>query len=264
MMKISAFLIFLFSSQMAMPQLVEVKEKVSGYLGKRLIVGMNGYFSLSNKPQKWDSDKYITLNKSFHLSTQYTLTNRVSSGLAFGMSQTSVDISLASEDYHLVELPETRFPYEYWSMGGRPLIRDRVISLEIRRFRQRKGAVSPFGSYLSTGLNFHNVNIDLSKVQFRTHKNGYIAEEIPIEDPQITKTLAEFHVGFGVAKPIWNGIFLDLGIKSGFIFNSTLLQQYLDVYEITPLRDKLYEYSIQRLAKRELINFKLGLQFPIK
>lgn len=255
-------------SQIGQAQLVEVKEKVSGFLGKRLVVGANGYFSLSSHPQKADDEESLfTLNKSFHISAQYTLSNSKSLGFSIGNSQTSSLMSeedLGSEIRYSPIIGNDGKEYYFDGITGRPAIKDRTLCMEYRGFLKKKGAVSPFGAYFSMGLNFHNYTIDANAITIIANEEsfGYSGSqtELVVNNPISKKTIPEFYLGYGIARPIWNSVFLDVGVKSGLLLTSWY--SIADTYYFTI--DQHLEMNIyKRLAAREIINFKVGIQVPI-
>ncbi len=254
-------------SAVAQAQMVEVKEKVSGFLGKRLVVGANGYFSISSHPQVADDyESLFSLNKSFQISAQYTISNSKSLGFSIGTSHTS---SLLSEydfnsdvDYKPILATDGK-EYYFEDIKGQPDIKDRSICIEYRGFLKKKGAVSPFGAYIAMGLNFHNYEIDASDISIIADRDidYYTTErkELIVNNPMSKKTVPEFYLGYGIARPIWNSVFLDVGIKSGLLLTSWYT---IDGYD-TAFDETLEMVIYKRLASKEIINFKIGIQIPI-
>lgn len=255
-------------SHIGQAQLVEVKEKVSGYLGKRLVVGANGYFGVSSHPQRADDEeKSFTLNKSFHVSAQYTLSNSKSLGFSFGNSHTSSLMSeydFGSEVSYNPIMGKDGKAYYFEDIKGRPNIKDKTICVEYRGFVEDKGAVSPFGAYFAMGLNFHNYEIDASDIIIFAEEDNDVytntTTELVVNNPISKKTVPELYLGYGIARPVWNSIFLDVGIKSGLLLTSWYTSS--DSYDLT--FDQIMATRIyRRLAAKEIINFKIGIQIPI-
>jgi hypothetical protein len=260
------FCLFILPSQ---GQMVEVKEKPSGYFGKRFAVEFSSSLGLSYNLQKATStieDYGITLNKEFLFYLQYTVKSDLSFGIVAGTSSTSFNASRSfegtTEMRNGIDLSDNKGTfYRLRNINGSPSIKDITAGLEFRKFRSNKGAFSPLGQYFNYGIIAHQYSVDLSLMSFDCYipdKNNSNTR-LYSATPTSKKILPELFVGGGFARPVFKSLLFDATLKLVFlvIFKDQIGSESVDelgyIFEL-----KLYE----GLRNREIININLGLSYP--
>lgn len=248
-------------------QLVDVKEKTSGFFGKRFMIGCNSLIGLSNEPQKADLQANLpsySMNKSFDLSLYYALNNRFSLGIRAGRSNTSINLY----DYQSF-LNKNQIYYtdnlgkEYYvsDIMNSPTIKDKFISIELKHFRALKGAFSPLGAHFTYGLNLHRYEVDISNVEIHTYTNDYSSSHpyqrrtFVSSTPLSYKTLPEIFIGYGYSAPIFKKFIFNFGVRSGLLLTYAYLK---DQYSFeASIENAIYT----RLQKKEIINYNFGIHY---
>jgi hypothetical protein len=259
---ISVFCLF---SIFAHGQMVDVVEKPSGYFGKRLLIGFSGSFSGSLNYQKAyeiKPERTITLNRDFFAFLQYTFKHDKSVGFIVGSGKTSCDpTSISNGSGELIIKDDKGKQYLYSGSIGTPLIKDRQIGIEIKSYLSKKGAFSPIGRYYSFGFVGHFFKTDFSSLSYSVYgQNASQSVVIKSSVEPLKMLLPEFYVSAGFSKPIFKIMFLDANVKFGYLF--TFRSPYSPDSESADLKDAFKPGIKDRLRKREIINFNLGLAYP--
>jgi hypothetical protein len=194
-----------------------VKDKVSGYLGKRNVVQAKGLFSISRQPQQALSQKppetfQITLNREFELNIEKVLTNRKSLGFILGGSSTSLKFDVP-DNYVLMEGGGLSF------VNGTPAMTDKYFGIRCKMYNRSRGGLAPIGHYWAFNVNLHSYKIDMSGLDFVVYKegpSGYFFAPYKLEDGVHKYTLAEFGISTGVNRIFAQRVVLDYGVQFSF------------------------------------------------
>jgi hypothetical protein len=247
-------------------QLVQVKERNSGYLGMKTTIGVRTFFSPSSEPQKM-SDDYVnspnkrSLNKGILIELQRTLGSGASFSLNGGYSGTSAQMSYLNSVrfYYDQNLPG---PYEprYWLRlaSGTPQIRDYFIGGNIRIFRKRKGALSPVGPYFEIGVKFHHIEVDCSSFKFESGVNNgwkFYTLNFELEDPKSSRNMQEINLAFGHTIPIKKKLLLDVSVEGGYLPLQFVNQE-------NTLKGDIEGDVYRRMMRKQILNYRVGLAYP--
>ncbi|MFT5056785.1 MAG: hypothetical protein ACI80H_001505 [Pseudoalteromonas distincta] len=249
-------------------QMVHVKEKASGYLGKKALLGFSGMFGLSGEPQKAStSSNYLSpsANKTFGLSIQYVISNHSAIRTAINISNTSATIAdvVLSSGYSYGnenDISANNETYILDQINGTPKISDKSFEIEYKYFRPTKGGIAPLGPYLSGGISVHNIEIDLSTISLQAYSTNWRDEEtmyeLSYQDPIEKRTLFELYTKAGFSKVITDFLLLDANVRVGYM-PSMLVDVKSEVN--TRVRKEIYK----RLTNKQYINFELTLAIPL-
>ncbi|HCS20056.1 MAG TPA: hypothetical protein DIW47_05755 [Bacteroidetes bacterium] len=242
------------------------KEKVSGFLGKRIAIGVGADVSLSFQPQKQGmanaSPEKPTFNRIFYAQLEYAVSNYACIGFRGGTSTTSLYL----DDYGYsggVNWKTKFMEYEFAYAKSTPKLTDRFFAVYGKWFFKSRGALAPVGHYFSGGLAVHNYQLDYSNViiygawyrssgereltEFK-YKNGVIT----------TAIFPEIFISLGKSIPIGNRLCLDYGLKSGLLLVKTASIEAKNSGNINLEKFVMYETK-QRLRGMYFLNYSIKL-----
>ena len=258
--------LFCLISLVSSGQMVNVKEKASGYFGKRYLIGVSSTLGLSRDMQKATSgelsENHLTLNRDFSGFLYYTAKANMSVGLLIGKSATSFDAQHGLDRvYGTPILDEAGRAYTLQSIKGSPDIKDVTLGMDFRFFRSSKGAFSPLGQYYNIGIMAHQYTIDLYQMSYYAY-NEKANTYTTLRNVQgvSKKVLPEIFVGAGVNRPVFNSLFLDIGIKMGLLMTGGGGEGYA----YSELKNEMEARIYNRLRNREILNFNVGIAYPFK
>lgn len=248
-------------------QMVTVKEKTSGYFGKRFLIGLSGSFGVSTNYQKANAasseESLITLNRDFALNLQYAQKNTRLIGLYLGRSTTSCKLS--NNYYNSSELIGTDGKkYDVSYIFGSPKITDLTYGLEIKFLSKNNGSLAPIGRYYSFALIAHRFTIDHSTTILQgrlTNNSSSSTITLPYVIATSTRIIPELAMTFGISKPIMKDLFFDFGLKLGYLMKNNLIDIYVDSNE-ERFQIMTNELCYDRLMWREFVNLNLGFYYP--
>jgi hypothetical protein len=250
-------------SYLSFSQMVTVKEKTSGYLGNRFLVGLHVVGGPSLEPQKarieepsYRSDFELTLNRGLDLELSAVLTSRTMFVVSAFHSRTSMNVG-----YRSINLDGSSEPLSNYAKlkTGTPTIRDRGASLGFKMYRKRKGALAPIGSYFQLAARFHNISTDMSDMIFATsYSDGWESSDrtYKLEDPIFNVTGAEIQLGMGVTTAVRSKILVDFRVVSGYLLGA----YYSDFTE--DFKRQIKTDVMDRIRRKQLINISLGAAYP--
>lgn len=243
--------------------LAQQKERVSGYLGKRLVIGIGGDISLSKHPQK-QSDVAMTsldgvsFNKAYNAHIEFATSNYFCIGTRVGTLSTSVGFPYGMSSGDVV-WSDAYGTHNLKSIQGTPKIKDLYFGIYGKSFLKKKGALAPIGPYFSFGMNFHNYSVDYSNLSFFAESQSIWGESqsnvFRYQDGSGKIHYNEIFIEFGRAIPFNNRLMIDFSIKSGFLLNNSnesskngrsTLEKYLNEETKVRLRGLYYiNYSLK-------------------
>ncbi len=257
-------LLFCVCSIASNAQMVDVKDKPSGYFGKRFLLGITGSFSASKNYQKAyiiKPEQSLTLNKDFSAFLHYSVSYNKSIGLIIGAGVTSFDPERTDFNGHGTAVYDQQGRSYFLSQSfGTPLVKDVQVGIDYKIYNTKKGAFSPLGQYYCIGLLSHFYNVNLSTISFLVYQPG-ILETIVINHslPPLKFAIPELYVGLGLSKPILKKLFFDGSLKLGFL----MIDPDERVKEPGSEYSDYFQLSIKRvLQSREFVNLNLGLAYP--
>lgn len=242
--------------------------RVSGYLGKRLAIGVGMNISPSTTTQrKTDSEKEnnLSLNKAFQATVEYAFTNSMSWGLKGEWIRTSADF----DDHYYQGGVHWQDDFRLQTLkyiDGRPDITSTGLGLYVKFFRTSRGAMAPIGTYISFGIEAKYIVSDLSGMVFTTDtKIGYSTHrkmEFELDDPVFKDINPLLYVSIGKALPVGNWVLLDYQVNCGILLNG----YDPDVF-IAGKHVKLDTYAQQEIKGRMrhlyFMNFSLKLNLML-
>jgi hypothetical protein len=263
------FLIILNLGNRCSAQLVEVKEKKSGYLGKYNVVNMKvvgGLGYVKNDQDPGLELPSLTYNKEIGVSLERAINNSKSLKLNAGLSRTTPNVynqlarNLDSYFDPFVVQGDDGLEYHIVDLTGRPLVTETFFGLEYRSFGKNIGGIAPVGYYYFTRLSANVVKVDLSPILFtlRTARNYHDDETfvVPTKNPISRKVLPMINAGFGRAHPISKNVVLDLGFDIGYLFVN------IKQIEHSEAIDDMLEYAIyKRIRRNHFVNYSLGMSY---
>lgn len=252
-------------------------DKISGYLGKRLLIGVDFKVGPSNETQtQLDANSSSTygfsLNTFLQGKIEYAVRTYETVGISYTTHSTS---SVINDDDYLngitwgKQVGTSSGPYDQEhrviAITGSPLIQDRAIGLYYRRFLQRRGAMAPTGTYVQLGAKVHNYTIDFSNVRY--HSNSYVGfgryeTKVFGHTQKVAKsTYGEVEFAVGKRVPITRRVLIDYSLGGG-ILTSALGEE---VIKSNYRWDSPTEIGVietrERLAKAHYFKASLGLSF---
>jgi hypothetical protein len=259
MMRILILISFLISvCTTSVAQMVTVKEKASGYLGKRLVVGIHLKGGPSGSPQTnvVGNSTFININKDLLFSLGYAVKNKNTLGICIGSASTSA--SLVNDDGYLELGDGSRADVSYTE--GRPAISDAYGGVSYKWFATYKGAIAPIGAYIKTGLVIHKYKVDVSKIElFAREDYNDDAVLYKLSETNYTFIAPELQLGLGKSTILFEGLLFDYGLDVGLL-----------VTDVASLISSSSNYNIaynirkdirDRLLRRQAINVHLGLKY---
>lgn len=248
--------------------LAQKKERVSGYLGKRLVIGLGAEVSLSKQPQKQSNSTYryydaSGFNRGFYVHADYVLGNYFSMGLRGGTLSTSVALPFNhfTDDLSWKDSFGTQ---ELTSIHGTPGIRDLSIGFYAKHFFKKSAGLAPFGTYFTWGLNIHRYRLDFSTIRF--HTQGRNAWNEPVNNVyKYDKSIGnlnfkEIFIELGKARPLNDFVMIDFSIKSGFLIYGMNLPSVNGKNAVERYVDNLTLLRLRRLC---YINYSLKFQLML-
>lgn len=199
--------------------------RVSGYLGKRIVLGVGADVSISNDPQKQSfhsTEGEFTLNRAFLGSLNYAIKNHITLGIRVGMQSTSSNLyeGIYANGVHW---SDDEGNHRLNRVLGTPGIKDVYYGLNIKRFFLNKGGLAPVGLYFGLGFNIHNYQFDFSSLRYDVLTEdpwGETEETVLLyKTPTGTARFPEIYVELGRAIPLGERLLLDFSFKSGLLFN---------------------------------------------
>ncbi|MBT8327681.1 MAG: hypothetical protein KJP21_08150 [Bacteroidia bacterium] len=266
MKHISFFFILFLLGSISRAQMVQVKEKTSGYLGMKSTIGAKVYFSPSlefQKASERDVSEYpsFSINTGVLLELQRGLTPRFTWALTSGYSRTSSTMNQSGYGYVLGDPSSPDYgntKYYLRLRSGTPKIEDLFIGLNMKFYRNKKAAIAPLGPYFYVGGKLHHVSADFSNLVFSTSQsNGwkYYNIEYKMEDPILKMNLPEINLGIGATSAIKKKLFLDYSIEAGYV-----IYDYLPNTE--SINRSMKNQIGSRLRFKQLLNYHIGLCYP--
>ena len=241
--------------------------KVSGYLGKRLAVGINLGISPSRQPQKATTEStqefnQFTVNRFLSTHLDYATGTYTMLGVSAGFQSTSSRV--VDEAYNSLYWGEQYNwdSYEHRLIGitGSPDIKDLNFGFYLKRFLSQKGAIAPIGSYFKFGAVAHNYSIDLSRVTLISLSQTGFGNEDVLEhklDPTAAKvSTLEFFGTIGIARPLHDRVLLDLSMGGGYMkpfIDDNTEGHVVSLYVLDQIST--------RLRRQHIVRFNFGLSF---
>lgn len=254
----------------ALAQMVEIKERHSGYLGMFNGVSIKPVLSFSNQPQKGGlvNEKTRGLNKGLNISYERILTNYHSIVLESEFSKTSVNL-LSTELQNEFNSYFNEFKFEgkdgleYRIIGleGTPIIREKSVGIKYRKYLKRSAALAPIGGYFQAGLAVNNIEVDLTTTQFkirteRNYKDDPKLWQTPL-NPISSKNVLRASMGWGHTAVIAPRILLNTGLDVGYLFVN---QRNNSIY--SPILANRLQYQInQRMRRKYYHNYNFGVAY---
>jgi hypothetical protein len=249
--------------------MVFIKEKTSGYLGKKAVFGFSTVFSLSREPQHASTNSnygLLGLNKAFGVSLQYAISNHSALRTAVFVSNTSASIndeSVHRSDYpgwssaiYFGDIYYNGSGYDVDRVSGRPKLSDKSFEFEYKYYRSSKGALAPIGAYFSGGLGIHNIETDLSDITIQASNKDWREIQksytIKYKNPIENKMLVEFYAKMGYGIVVQKFLLVDFNLRAGYM-------PPLLFSDASTLRSDIYG----RLTRKQIINFELTLGVPL-
>lgn len=270
--KIATILVFLIASASA-----QEYEKVSGYLGKRLLIGFDFKAGPSNEVQtQLDVNSKGTSGLSLNTFLQAKIEYAIGSYKALGVSYTTHSTSaIINEDEYVNGITwgdnvgnssgPWDFEHRITGITGTPLISDQAIGLYYRKFLVLHGAMAPTGTYFQIGAKVHNYTIDFSNVRYHTTSYAGLDkyETLTFGHKQKIAKVQYGELDFAIGKrvPITKRILIDYSVGGG-ILTSALGE---DVIKSDYRWDSPTEIGVietrERLARSHFFKSSIGLSF---
>lgn len=237
------------------------KERVSGYLGNRFVLGVGTEVSLSRHPQRSYKAAYedgVTLNKTFLTYVDYAIKRNKTIGFRAGITRTSA--GLVEDNFLKYDHSHGGFDFTVGSVQGSPAIRDFSYGITYKIFKERKGAMAPVGPYFSIGVNRHDYKVDYSNVSYVMYDFAYNTGNesliIKSDNPIHKFSFYELFFEMGKAKPVRDKLVLDYSMKIGMIHSFEE-----EEYEPSNLEFSANNAVIDRLRGLCYVNFSLKFGF---
>ena len=230
-------------------------DRVSGYLGKRFVIGAGFDFSLSNEPQKQgdglgESQFPITLNKAYSVQAEYVLGSFFSLGAMGGISSTSMEMGTRRYDGG-VHWTDANGEHDLRSVSGTPGISEQFFGLYAKWFLKGKGGLAPIGVYFSCGAMMHRYSFDFSNVRFHTYSEIGFGDHANytymFQKPKGTAQYPSVFISMGKAIPFGDRILADFAIKTGYLHSD---DSWLESSSTYSGETTLHEYVGEDLRER--------------
>ncbi len=246
-------------------QFILVKDKPSGYFGKRLALGVSLTCGISNDLQRPTTEMpekgQLTINRDFSASLYFSAKSTLNLGVLVGNSNTSCFLDLYADRYHpgspVYDVNGKKYGFQ--SLNGSPSIRDLTIGIDFKIFSESKGGIAPIGQYFNIGLIGHQYTIDLSPLSYNVW-SWETNKSITLSDKSLpaVKVLPEIFTGVGISQPVFKVLLIDLGIKLGFL----MILKYDTIIDNNGVQSSLEKNIYNRLRSREYLNVNIGLSVP--
>ena len=259
-----------FLSLCAEAQMVRVKERKSGYLGRYNCISVTGVFGPSIEPQsaKSTSSGYkLSANTAIRISLERAIKNSLAIEAYAEYSQTSANIlnKNLEEEFDSYFNPfevagADGLDYLVTGLNGSPSITEHSAGISIRRYILRSGAIAPVGSYVKLGAAIHRLSVDMSPVLFelRTERN-YVDDQLLYESvlsPLASKTIPRINLGFGKRDAISRSFLIDYGVDFG------LLAVRSEFGEYSKKLGERIEYAVyKRMRRKHFSNIYIGATY---
>jgi predicted porin len=250
----------LFFGLTSAAQMVTVKEKASGYLGKRLTIGVHMKASPSFQPQRAaDYPRFISINKDMLFSLDYAVRNKRAIGISLGSARTSADLVATSEGDITIGNGKK---LEVYQVNGNPDIRNSYAGLDYSWFRTTKGAIAPVGAYFKLGLLVHRYSIDQSAISVLAKENYYDdLNTYELNEKEYSFMAPEVQLGVGKTRVLFSGLLLDYGLDLALLASN--LESYVIYRSNYNIEENIKAEINRRLVRRQIINVHLGLRFAL-
>jgi len=215
----------------------------SGYLGKRLLVGLQANTSYSyNHPNNFDLAGVRYFNKSEGIQYLFSFNLMKSITSEYVISKT---VTFGASFMHW----KTKYYFKY-NPYNLAMPNNHTGDLTVKGFRffmkQYYSPYAPIGNYVKMGLSLlkHDATLHVDNMQ--------TSQYLQIDAPY-SKTRLQFTFAFGKQSAVFNDRFIiDRGLELNY--SGALAKEYYDSYFVSSLAN-------HRAAKGLLLNFTLGLSF---
>ena len=261
-------LVLLLFTSLANAQLVEMKEKNSGYLNKYNVIGFKAYVGASIQPQRAGkiNETAFSINTAFSVDLERVLTNYSALQVSLGYAKTSVDIGTdLKEEFEsyfndFIFTGSDGLEYRVVGVSRTPSIKETSIGLTYKKYLSRRGAMAPLGGYVTLGAVSNRVEVDLSPTSFilRTERNYHDDEVLyrTVSEPISAKNLVKITLGFGHSAAVTERLIFTSGIEYGYMYVG------VNQYEYSEELSKALEYIIyKRMQRKQIANYFLGLSY---
>lgn len=194
--------------------------RVSGYLGKRLAVGVGADLSASRHPQNKEDDGallFSRVNRTYTLNLEYTTGSYFNLGVQATYAITSMNMNFEGDK---LTWTDSMGSNRMVGSEGRPDIRYRGIGMYGKYFFRKKAALAPVGMYFTFGANIYNMRYDLDEVLFKietiSSSGGRLYNDIYLENTEGTEMYIGAHIGLGKSVPLFNVLMFDFAVKMGY------------------------------------------------
>ncbi|NNJ55614.1 MAG: hypothetical protein HKP14_05760 [Bacteroidia bacterium] len=260
---------FCLVASSASAQLVEVKEKRSGYLNRYNVVGFRAFVGPSLQPQRAGligDPSGFSLNTAISLEVERVMTNYSAIKFRYGLSKTSADIETdLKEEFEsyfndFIFTGTDGLEYRVIGISGTPSIKEISIGFDFKKYLRRRGAIAPLGGYFTIGGASNRVEVDLSPSNFviRTERNYHDdpVAFIPPSQPLSARNLVKIHVGGGHSTAITDRLILDTGIEFAYMYVGVKQHEYTE-----DLGESLEYIIYKRMQRKQIANYYVGLSF---
>ena len=184
-----SLLLLLFTQCLPSAQMVGIKDKTSGYMGKRgvLSVGLRpiGTFHPTKarahtEPQ---AEEKIRVMIEPSVNFDYALNNGISLGFTAGMNRSSALIQ----------------PWDYSTdYEGNPAITDMFAGVHVNFFLKGQAGIAPLGNFWTFGLRRHSINGSFEGVRAYTYSWSSNYFDVVMDDTyDVNLTMTTFDLSFG-------------------------------------------------------------------
>ncbi|MBI1307402.1 MAG: hypothetical protein GC181_12430 [Bacteroidetes bacterium] len=209
-------------------------ERVSGYLGKKFLIGGGWFLSPSTQPQTAQESDHVTdyddpsktLNVMPHFHIEYTLGTYYSIGVAAGKQRTSSRLYIDDlNGYYWGEsFGNGQHEHSLMVITGSPDIHDLWYGIYLKRYLANWGALAPVGAYFKIGINIHNYDIDFRKIRYVTNSYAgfgkYETRYFKHSFDNGTVSIPEIEYCFGKSRPLTRRLIFDYSLGGGFLLTS--------------------------------------------
>ncbi len=244
--------------------------QVSGYMGKRFIIGYSNYFMVASQgltANASSTDNFSGVNTTHCLNLEYVIKNKTNFCVSVQTLKTGVYTSKTFSGYTVDEFGDNQ--YYYYSYDPKPFIPMQLqnvnVGLGFKFYKQ--GMLAPIGKYkkLELLLMFSHLTYDRNAFTYYYNSSTGLNGVGGTGDYQFNTFAITFTMGR--SRVLFDKIVLDYGLRLGItpagIFaylNSDGDFSFKNNGEITFEQSMKQEVN-KRLFRDQLINLHIGLSF---
>jgi hypothetical protein len=272
-MKHFSFSLFLLFASTCLSAQTNVKEKSSGFLGRKNTIGKRLLVS-PNMSSDFifmdfiDRVKNVSLNKTLAISLEHCLSNNASILANYKMSKSSIEYSSRfsnsfqhANSYQFIDV-EGDYAQIY-KVEGQPTMFISNIGGEIRNYINSRAAIAPLGYYYGLQFNARIATLDMSSVRYFANAEDNFdisrSKEYGHLQTKYTNAFWGINLTAGESIAITPRIIFNYGMELGY----TQVPKNLDYNNADNISDFIPVLVKKKMKFRSFSNFVVGAKFSI-